>query len=248
MKRYANLSRAGIALAVFFALLLPVQASVLQDFNSRTAFTGAANSLVNIDFEGTATTEDTNGGYTTYYSSYSGPSGLNINGVSFVGVTSSGNWLYTTNAGDPNASEHYGTGTVLKGPEWNAGSYLSITLPATATAFGFDLGAMLPSIATFRIELMSLGISYDVTTAARPNLTFWGVTTDSAVGEIRVTTIGGSPTQTQLLLDNAIYGAAGAGGGQQGPMGETPEVTTILYVASGFGLLYWNRRRIQTAL
>lgn len=251
MKRYANLSRVGIAIAVFLALLLPVQASVLQDFNDRATFTGAANSLVNIDFEGTATTPFDYGGYTNYYSSYSTSGGLNIGGISFVGVTSVGNWLYSTNSADPNASENYGTGTVLKGPEWNTGSYLSITLPANVTAFGFDLGAMMPSTATFRIELTALGVSYDVTTAPRPNLTYWGVTTDSAIGEIRVTTIGGSLTQTQLLIDNAVYGVAGAGAGgqEQGPTGETPEVTTILYVTSGLGLLYWNkRRRIQPVL
>lgn len=245
MKRYANLFSLGIALAVFLALLLPAQASVLQTFDNRVAFTGAANSIVNIDFEGTATTSFVHNGYTNYYSSYSTSGGLNIDGISFVGVTQTGNWLYSTNATDPNASENYGTGTVLKGPEWNPGSYLSITLPANITAFGFDLGAMLPSTATFRIELTALGVSYDVSTAPRPTLTYWGVTTDSAIGEIRVTTIGGNATQTQLLLDNAAYGLAGAGGGdpEAGPSGETPEVTTILYVASGLGLLYWNKRR-----
>ncbi|MBL8290555.1 MAG: hypothetical protein JNN08_01895 [Bryobacterales bacterium] len=228
--------------------MLPAQASVLQDFNDRATFVGAANSLVNIDFEGTATTPYVNGAHTTYWSNYSTSGGLNIDGISFVGVMNVGNWLYATNASDPNASENYGTGTVLKGPEWNTGSYVSITLPANVTAFGFDIGAMLPSTATFRIELTSLGVSYDVTTAPRPTLTYWGVTTDSAIGEIRVTTIGGSPTQTQLLIDNAVYGLAGGGVGglEQGPTGETPEVTTILYVASGLGLLYWNkRRRIQ---
>ncbi len=246
MKRYANLFSVGLAFAVFFALLLPAQASVLQDFNSRATFAGAANSLVNIDFEGTATTESSAGGYTNYYSSYSTSGGLNIDGISFVGVTSTGNSLYTTNAADPNASENYGTGTVLKGPEWYPGSYVSITLPTNITAFGFDLGAMLPSTATFQIDLVSLGVSYEVTTAPRPTLTYWGVTTDSAIGEIRVTTTGGNAYQTQLLLDNAVYGLAGATGGgdpEQGSLGETPEVTTVLYVASGLGLLYWNKRR-----
>ena len=247
MKRYANLFSVGLAFAVFFALLLPAQASVLQDFNSRATFTGAANSLVNIDFEGTATTWSNDNGYATYYSGYSTSGGLNIDGISFTGVTGSTSyWLYATNAANPDASENYGTGTVLKGPEWYPGSYVSITLPTNITAFGFDLGAMLPSTATFQIDLVSLGVSYEVTTAPRPTLTYWGVTTDSAIGEIRVTTTGGNAYQTQLLLDNAVYGLAGATGGgdpEQGSLGETPEVTTVLYVASGLGLLYWNKRR-----
>lgn len=173
--------------------LLPAQASVLQDFNSRATFAGAANSLVNIDFEGTATTESSAGGYTNYYSSYSTSGGLNIDGISFVGVTSTGNSLYTTNAADPNASENYGTETVLKRSRSGIPALTCRSrLPTNITAFGFDLGAMLPSTATFQIDLVSLGVSYEVTTAPRPTLTYWGVTTDSAIGEIRVTTTGGN--------------------------------------------------------
>ena len=239
----------GIALAVFLALSLPAQASVLNTYTDRANFDNATSNRTLITFDGTTPQSWVNAGYTNYYGLYSDAAGLTLDGVNFVGNNGSGGYqLYTSNPSDPNASENYGTGTVLKGPEYYPTSSLLITLPGATTAFGFDLGAMLPSVATFNLELVSLGVNYSVTTQLRPNLTFFGVTLDAPTTQIRLTTTQGTLYQTQLLLDNFAYGTAGAGAGQQGaqfggPTGETPEVTTLLYVASGLGLLAWKRRR-----
>ncbi|MCC6590429.1 MAG: hypothetical protein IT168_27300 [Bryobacterales bacterium] len=243
----------GIALLVFLSLLLPAQASVLNTYSDSSSFNSATSNATVINFDGTTPNSYSSNGYTNYYGVYSNAAGLTINGVNFVGNSGYGSYeLTTNNATDPNAGTNYGTDSLLVGPSWYPGASMLISLPSSVTAFSLDMGAITPAISSFEIQLVSLGVSYNITTALRPNLTFFGVTLDAPIDQVRIATMPGGPyTTPQLLVDNFVYATAGGAAALEnpgpGPGGETPEVTTILYVTSGIGLLIWKRRRMAAS-
>ena len=250
MISYPKFYGVGIALVVFLSLLLPAQASVLNTYTDSSSFNSATSNATVINFDGTTTNSYSSNGYTNYYGVYSNAAGLTLNGVNFVGNSGYGSYeLTTSNATDPNAGTNYGTGTLLVGPTWYPGASVLISLPGSATAFAFDMGAITPSVSSFEIQLVSLGLTYNITTSLRPTTTFFGATLDAPISQIRIATLpGSSGTTPQLLLDNFVYATAGGASALQDPApppgGETPEVTTILYVTSGIGLLIWKRRRM----
>lgn len=237
MKSYKNSWSIGIVVAMFLMLVLPAQASVLATYTDRTSFSAASSGVTTVDFSSLGLNQ---GGWAGYSTS----NGLDISGVKFVGNTNSSFYLYAYNP-NPNDAEDYNSGTVLRGPEWNGNSYITMTMPTGVTAFGLDLATILPSMGTLTIQLDGINLGVTIQTQARPNLTFFGVTTDAPISEVKVLVTGGTLYQTQPILDNVTFGTAGSSGGTAPAEtgGETPEITTILYVGSGIGLLMWNRRR-----
>ena len=217
-----------------FVLILSLaslaSATVLQIYDSRANWEAATTGRTDVDLEGLS--------LPLGYASYSTSGGLSLGGLTFVGVESSGYWLYAINptAGD---AQDFGSSTILK-TQYGASAYLAITLPSATTSFGVDLMTAFPDAQTFRIELDSVDLGVVFSTGARPTRTFVGVTTDTAISQVRIYLTSGN-SGTVALYDNFGYGAAGSGGG--GGPEETPEIATMLCVGSGLIALRWARRR-----
>jgi hypothetical protein len=256
MPHHTSLLRVGLAALVALAMVLPLQASIVT-FNSRSDFNNALTSATNIDFESLGITPGT-------YTAYNTAAGLSIGGLQITGSTGSSWFLYAANSNNVNDAHYYNSGTVLLGSQWYPGlSYLSLLMPTGTTAFGVDLATMIPAGGTFQVILDGVNIGVQIITGARPNLTFFGVTSLTPFSEVRLVLSQGTAYQTQPIIDNIVYGIAavtsapGSGGGTSGggagssgdpsgglEMAETPEVTTVLYMISGLALIAWQRRRL----
>lgn len=233
-------------LYVLLLMLAPAwlaQATVVETFDSRAEWEAATTGRIDIDFESL-------GLGTGGWSSYSTGAGLTTGGITFVGVLDPTTfYLYALNP-PLGASEDFGSSTVLRGPEYRATSYLNIILPALTTSIGLDLMTFLPDAQSFVIQLDGVNIGEVITTASRPTRTFFGVTTDSPISEVRIVLNSGTQNLTQGLFDNVAYGtAAGTTGGTTGapnnpdPEAETPEVATMVALGSGLLALRWLRTR-----
>ena len=221
-----------------FVLILSLaslaSATVLQIYDSRANWEAATTGQANVDFAALGLAV---GGYTSYSTS----GGLSLGGLTFVGVESSGYWLYAVNP-TAGSDQDFGSSTVIK-TQYGASAYLAITLPSATTSFGVDLMTAFPDAQTFRIELDSVDLRVDLfSTAARPTRTFVGVTTDTAISQVRIYLTSGN-SGTVALFDNFGYGAAGSSGGGGDPPGDTPEIATMLCVGSGLIAFRWARRR-----
>ena len=217
-----------------FVLILSLaslaSATVLQIYSSRGTWEAATTGRSDVDLEALGLAV---GGFTSYSTS----GGLTLGGLTFMGVESSSYWLYAINP-TAGSDQDFGSSTVLK-TQYGASAYLAITLPSSTTSFGLDLMTAFPEAQTFRIELDSVDLGVVFSTAARPTRTFVGVTTDTAISQVRIILNSGN-SATVALTDNFAYGAAGSGGG--GPE-ETPEIATMICVGSGLIALRWARRR-----
>ena len=223
----------AMLLAALAMVAIPAQATVLGTYSDRTTWEGVTSGRTDIDFESLGIGV---GGYTSYSTS----AGLAIGGVQFVGVLDPSTYfLYALNP-PSGASEDYGSSTVLKGPELRPTSYLLVNLGPGVTSFGVDLMTIFPAGSMISIFLDGVQVGM-VSTQSKPTRTFFGVQTDTAFSQIKFVLSSGTTYSTQILLDNFAYGAAMSGGPT--PPAETVEVTTLLYVGTGIGLLGWTRRR-----
>ncbi len=214
---------------------LASHATVLQIYNSRPTWDAATTGRADVDFESLNLGV---GGFT----SYSSAGGLNIGGLNIVGVLDVNQYFLWALNPPAAALENYGSNTIIRGPERRPTSYLSVTLPSAVTSFGVDLMTYDPAAQSFAILLDGIQVA-TVTTANRPTRTFFGVTTDAPITEIRLVLNSGNNFTTQGLFDNFAYGAAaGSGGGGPSPS-ETPEVGTLAATGTGLILVRYLRRR-----
>lgn len=234
---------------VFLAALLaalPAFASVIATYEDRSTWNGLTTGVTTDNFESLGLAA---GGFTIYGTG----AGLTRGSVNYLGVDGAAYTMLAINP-LPGAGNDFGSGIVLRTADYNsfATQYMQLTLPGV-TAAGFDLGTAFPNAIGIRIEL-STGEFYIRTTENAPTLSFWGVRTDAPISWIRIAlTSGAGATPSQFssiaILDNVSYGTAYVppppGGGESGG-GETPEVTTLLYVASGFGLLFMRRKSLPS--
>ncbi len=232
--RLRSFATGVVAFAFLLLAVLPSQASVLGTFTDRATWEGVTSGRTDITFESLGLSP---GGFT----SYSNSTGLTTGGVNFTGIDGTGGFfLYAVNP-PSGADEDFGSLTILKGPFYRSGSYILASMPGGVTSFGLDLMSMLPAGATFRLVLDGVDIGFSISTAARPTRTFFGVQTDSPVSLIRIVIDSGTVFTTLPMIDNFSYGSVAAGGG------ETIEITTLLYVGTGIGLLGWGKRRRRLA-
>ncbi|MCC6537224.1 MAG: hypothetical protein IT162_06720 [Bryobacterales bacterium] len=221
---------------LFGALLLIAltsHATVLQTYSSRPSWETATTGRADVDFE---SLNISTGGW----ASYSTAAGITTGGLNIVGVLDVNQYfLYALNP-PSGAAEDFGSSTILRGPEMRSNSYLSVTLPSSVTSFGIDLMTYSPDTQSFAILLDGVQVA-TVTTAARPVRTFFGVTTDAPITEVRLVLTSGTNFVTQGLFDNLAYGAA-AGSGEP-PPAETPEVGTLAATGTGLILVRYLRRR-----
>lgn len=248
---YRSFIATRIALLAAFAAAFPAFGSVIGTYEDRSTWNGLTTGVVTDTFESLGLGV---GGYTLYGTG----AGLTRGSINYVGVDGSS---YTMLAINPTAGagNDFGSGILLRGPDYNsfATQYLQMTLP-DVTAVGFDLGSAFPNGIGIRIEL-STGEFYIRTTQNTPSLSFWGVRADAPVSWIRIALTSGpgaSPQQFSsiVLVDNVSYGTAytpppppTGGGEEEGPGGtETPEITTLLYVASGVALMFFRRKSMPS--
>lgn len=109
--------------------------------------------------------------------------------------------------------------------EWNSGAILLLGNDATlsfapVTAFGADFGTILPTGAVVTVTIN--GIANQFSTADRPQLTFYGWTSDEAITSISITS-----SAQFVVLDNLIRATASAG------PGEIPEPGTLALLGAG---------------
>jgi hypothetical protein len=224
----------------------PAGASILGTYNDRSTWEAVSTNLTHIDFTSIAPNPGNFQGYNT-------SAGLTLSDVTFVGRAQDNSTynLFVLHA-PSGAPEDWGSGAVIRGPEWYVGSYFQMTFATGITSFGIDLMSMNPAGASFRVLVDGVDIGgSSITTGSRPNRTFFGLQSDTPLTQIRLVLDTGTAFQTQGLFDNVAFGDvnAGSGGGGGGedpepPPAETPEATTLLYAISGIGLMYWARRRM----
>ncbi len=227
--RRALVSLAVLVFAISFSNATSAAFIVLTD---RTAFLGATTSSTHINFA------DAYSPNASFLSNYSGPSGLTIGGVNFVGsnylvVVAPGNApQFQGWAGDPVVLEFGG------GPGSTYPGYLDITFAPGTTAIGSDLYAVRTGTTgqfggDVRITLSS-GDSFVIKTpATRPTLGFFGILADSPVTGMRVEGVGAYYPE----LSNFVVGAAKT-------LTPVPEPTSAIIFGIGSVLVVLRRNRI----
>ena len=241
---HSSFIAARIALLAALLAALPAFGSVLGTYEDRSTWNGLTTGIVTDDFESLGLGPL---GYTLY-----GESGLTRGSVNYTGVDGLGYSMTAANP-PPGDEDYFASGIRLRGPQyWSSSTqYMELTLPDVYSV-GFDLGTAWPQSVGILIEL-STGEFFIRTTQNSPTLSFWGVQADTPISWIRIaltTGAGASPsnvTGTYALLDNVSYGAVYEPPPPPPPPpppggGEVPELTTLLYVASGLGLLLMRRK------
>jgi len=231
-KRLAAATLAAVALMAAGT----AHATVLNVYTDPALWQAATTSYSLIDFEGILNTTGT-------VQAYSTSSGLTLGGVQFVGVRQVGNYELLLINPATGWGSNFNSGSLLRGPANFADPFeqsLLINLPAGVTAFGLDLMSQDPSALSFKIVL-STGEQYtNVATQSNPTRTFFGLTADTAISQISLI-LEGNVVDSYALIDNFRYGATYIAPPPPPPE-ETAELTTLMYVATGFLILFVSRR------
>jgi hypothetical protein len=123
-------------------------------------------------------------------------------------------------------------------------------MPSDVIAFGIDLATLSPYAGSFRIELDGIDVGLIIPTQPYPNRQFFGLQTDTPFSQVKIYNTSGQLYNTVGYYDNVSYIVASQApqGGEQGAGTETPEVATLLTVATGLLVIGWSRRRPKRAL
>ena len=177
-------------------------------------------------------------GSTTFYNTSSGllQSGMRIVGFNQVGNTFS----VVRGSATVNTFYDWGTGAVARSDPYSSGfstPYFRITFTGgPVTAFGIDLGVGGSTPATGNLDVTPEGLgTTTISTSLRPNFVFYGIT--SVTGFNYVDILAPQLANGYAVIDNLTYGTAGTA------PDPTPEIGTLLSVASGLFLLAYKRRR-----
>lgn len=231
--RFFNFSGLRLVMpALAIAASMPLSATI---FTTRPAWMASVTGLTAYDFGLPAA------GTTTSYNSSAGflPSGLGLRIVGFDPTVGAGYTLAVVRAGGGNPWYDWSSGAVGSSGSFATGfgaPYIRITFTnGPVTAFGIDLGENGTSPGTGDIIVTPEGqATTTITTLVKPNFVFYGITSTTAFNYIDISpqTVNG-----YAIIDNIAYGTAGTA------PDPTPEVGTLLSVASGLGLLAYYRRR-----
>jgi hypothetical protein len=226
----------SLYLLVPFLVLLALPLPATTVYWNSTDWQANTSSFSTIDFESTTP------------ASYSTAAGLTVDSVQFIGYTGGvpANFLY---AFDPSTdpSQDFGTGKFLKGPFQTASpGYLQVNLPADVTSISFNLMTVFADSGEFAVTLSTGGSWSNIGVASRPDMAFFGATSDVPIAAVQIWQTAGMPYQSYPVYDNFSFGTAGVVGP---PPEETPEVATLLMVGSGLFLVWrFRRRRIAQPL
>jgi len=187
-----------LSLTIFGAMTARADTVV---FTNRAAFTAASTGLTTINFEGIAAANSV--------ANFASP--LTLQGTTFAGSPTGA--ISVVDSGFFSPLFQFNSGAVLSGF-----GFIDVTLPAGATAIGADIMSTNPDGQSFQV-LLSTGAVFTVSTPARPNRGFFGITFDSTITSIHFTTTG------IPLMDNFTFGQA-----QSAPV---PEPVSMVLLATG---------------
>lgn len=119
--------------------------------------------------------------------------------------------------------------------QWNSGAILLVDNNATlsfpaVTAFAADFGTIVPTGANITVTIN--GIANVISTSDRPQLSFYGWTSDTAITSVSITS-----TSSYIVLDNVTRARA-----LVGPPVDVPEPAAPALI--GLGFLWLMRRRL----
>ncbi len=223
--------RMAVTPLLALAACMPANATIFTD---RPTWMASVTGLTAYDFglpgAGSSTSYNTSSGLLQ--------SGLGLRLVGFD-PTIGGYTLAVVQANGSNPWYNWSSGAVGSSGSFTTGfsaPYIRITFTnGPVTAFGIDLGENGTTPGTGAITVTPEGqTATPITTLVRPNFVFYGITSTTAFNYIDISpqTVNG-----YAIIDNIAYGTAGT------PPDPTPEVGTLLSVASGLALLAFTRRR-----
>ena len=224
----------ALSLSMLLLSSLTVNAGVFTD---RPTWMASVTGLTTYDFGVQAPGSQTN---------YNTSTGLVQAGLGFsvVGFNSQGNgYNFSTVQGNAGNNPFYdwGTGAIGKSDQVFGSSKPKIRITFTGgpkTAFGIDLATA--SVASGVIDVTPEGGSTtSVTTQLNPTWTFYGITSSTAFNYIDIIP---QTNNSYALIDSLAFGSEGA------PPSETPEVSTLLSVATGLALLASCGKKYQAGL
>lgn len=236
--------KAPVCLLALGVFLLPLSAATLTTFTDRTTFETALASFSTITFDAAGVLQGA-------FKDYSTSGGYTESGVNFVGNNGCGDcYDLSVQYGGSGSSTDFGSGAVLAGPYYNAGSFIQVTLSSAVTAVGFDLMTMFPAMGSIVVTMPAElgGGTYTVATANRPNRTWFGITSDTPFTTLQIAAQNPNPSSPRPILDNFEFGDTGA------PTDPVPEVPTFLLMGTGLASLRYASRwlpsktRLATAI
>ena len=221
------------ALLFGLAVVAPLVSGATITYTDETAWSSASMNLTTIGFEGLAPANS--------FALYSTSTGLSIDGVQFVGADGGGYQLSVYDSNFISPYFNWGAGALLAGPQYvnaNVTPSIQVSLPSGVTSFGVNLMTASPNATSFSITL-SDGTTQTVSTFARPQQAFFGATSDAPITSATFTLVETIPANnTQGLLDNFSFGAAGTGS-----QGQVPETDTLVMIGTGLAGLAWIKKR-----
>ncbi|MCP5115311.1 MAG: hypothetical protein GY953_31165 [bacterium] len=223
-------------------LLLPVMTGSLNatliEYSDRASWEAATPGFANIDFDITST-----------YQSFNTAAGVTLDengiapiGVQFVGLATPGSYELTVVDPAFSSAHDHGSGDVLKGPRFLSAEptrSIEMILPLGINSFGFDLMTydsleqQPAGPQTFTVSVDGTEVT-QVVTLLQPGRAFFGVVSDTEVGQIELVLDTGISGRTFPMIDNFSSGSVTA----------TPEAHTYLLVGSGLLLVALLRRRV----
>jgi hypothetical protein len=212
LQKAVRLALTGVAVGLVLCSSSPPSAksaAMVSMFTDRVAWEAASHDISTVTFEGIAPPA----GAVFYRTA----EGVSLGGLTFVGSYDGGIGYYLAVV-DPSYFIEYdwGSGATLQGPsltnELHAGgpnAKIRITLPPGTTAFGTDLMAYGQSDIPMTLTL-STGESFTHNTLQRPARAFLGVTSDTEMDYVEISTTANVYPQ----LDNVSVGQRLPGGPQ----------------------------------
>jgi hypothetical protein len=217
----------------------------------RNLWQGALTSMATVTFDdvGTGFFNNTTLVYDTSNNTFYNSSSPTLNATSiqvFRNVSGSSSRLVWNGAPPiPSSSNRYFEG------EQGAGNYIQITLPtpttATITAVALDLWTYSLAGQDVTVRVYDAGGSlvgtYTLPTNNNSTAAFFGITSDAALGFLRISSTSGRP-----MLANVDFGVAATGQQDPPPNTETPESATLGYVGIGVvAILFGTNRKLRRA-
>jgi len=233
------LRSAGIPTLLGLLFAVPLTATTVT-FTDRATWEATTPGFTTIDFEGLTET------WRLYNTVEGVRLPIGVEEVQFIGLKPLPSPSYYLGvANTPGAENDFGSGSILKGPEFFQGldRQILVNLPGGITSFGVDLMTVTwldPTPYSYNI-VWSTGAYSGFDTLAQPGRAFFGVTSDTPISQIRFILASGVADITYSALDNFSYGVADAGG--EGGLGEVPETSTLMLVGTGLLLLSRLRRK-----
>ncbi len=225
----------ALSLSMLLLSSIPVNAGVFTD---RPTWMASVTGLTTYDFGVQAPGSQTN---------YNTSTGLVQAGLGFtiVGFNTQGNgYNFSTVQGNAGNTPWYDWGTGAVGRSDTVFNALKPIIRITftggpKTAFGIDLatsGTVSPGVIFVTPQG---GSTTSVTAQLNPTWTFYGITSSTAFSYIDIIP---QTHDAYALIDSLAFGSEGA------PPSETPEVGTLLSVATGLALLASCRKKYQAGL